>query len=83
MATKSNHGERIATLEAQLKNEAQAIRDHIDAKHELILANLQPYLELKKTVEKHTDQISFWRGSIAALSFAFTAVLTYFGFHRQ
>lgn len=82
MATKS-HLERLAALEAKLESEGKSIRDHIDAKHELILANLQPYRSLQSTVERHTTQITFWRGALAMITFAVTAALGYLGIHRQ
>lgn len=83
MATRANHGERIAALETAVVSESKAIRDHIDAKHNLILANLQPYLSMKETVDRHTHQISFWRGAIAVIGFVFTATLGYFGIERR
>lgn len=83
MPTKTNHGERLAKLEERLENESQAIRDHIDAKHELLLANLQPYSSLIEKVDDHGNQIARWRGVQTVLAFIFTAALAYLGIEKR
>lgn len=95
-AKKSEHIEHMelyAGLRTEIGNLATKLEEkHIqntqrfDSTFTLILEKLKPLddiKELREDVDRHTTQISFWRGSLAVLTFAITAILGFFGIHRH
>lgn len=82
----ANLSGRIDVLGAQLKAEHEQNVQRMDSNFTLVLEKLRPLEEienLRADVDKHSRQISFWRGSLAVLAFLYTGALAFFGIHRR
>lgn len=56
--------ERLAKIEGK----QDLLKQTIESNHALVLAKLEPVLELKATVASHEKQIQFWRGANTVLA---------------
>lgn len=66
-------GERVAALETK-----------VDAYHAEVLRVVREELgPMKKEIDRHSSQITFWKGAIAILSFIWAGALAFFGIHHR
>lgn len=73
--------EQNRTMAEQGKTLAAISQSMTDTRERLFGANGLPgaLTKLETTVVRHTDQISFWRGSIAVIAFVLTTALAWAG----
>ena len=62
---------------AKIEGKQDLLKQTIEANHALVLAKLEPVLELKSTVASHEKQIQFWRGANAVLATIGTVLLAW------
>lgn len=79
--TNTDLAQDVAVLRAQVESNQAALIARFDAGYDLLVEKFAtPLSELKtqmhdtqQTVEKHTKQISFWRGAISVIGLAWAA----------
>lgn len=73
---------RLVAVETKLDERHRATIEKIESGQALILEKLKALdevKELRQEVDRHTRQISAWKGMIVLLGVAWTGLLSYFG----